>query len=127
MSRPLKCITVDEARNLQDNWRTTRGRDISNGRGFEDTFEYWYSIDELQEYLDYVREKSREQGVNEPGIRIFLGAYNGRGNKKGYSTVFLAPTMEEKSTNDTEVVKQVNNYAIEPMNDSAGGIPPIKY
>lgn len=127
MSRPTKCITVDEAKSLQDNWRKTRGEDISRGRGFKDTCEFWYSIDELQEYLDYVREKSREQGIDKPGVRIYLGAYKGSGAKKGYSTVFLAPTLEETTMNDAEDVKQTNNYEIEPLNDSAGGVPPIPY
>lgn len=128
MSRPAKCINVDEAKGLQDNWRNTRGRDISRGRGgVDDTFDFWYSLEELQEYLDYVREKSKEQGVNKPGVRIYLGAYNGQGGKKDNSTVFLAPTMEEVSSDAIGDETQINNYRIDPYNDSAGGVPPIPY
>lgn len=127
MSRPSKCISVDEAKGLQQNWKSTRGREISRGQGYEDTCEFWYSLEELQEYLDYVREKSSEQGLNNPGVRIYLGAYKGQGAKKSYSTVFLAPTMEEISGNDNQDEKQFNNYQIDPLNDSAGGVPPITY
>jgi hypothetical protein len=36
MNKPSKCITVQEARDLQDNWVTTRGVSIQNTRGEED-------------------------------------------------------------------------------------------
>ncbi len=128
MSKPVKCISVVEAKGLQENWRNTRGRDISRGQGgLEDTFEFWYSIEELQEYLEYVKKKSIEQGVNKPGVRVYLGAYKGQGAKIGYSTIFLAPTKEEVSSNDGGDEMQINNYKIEPLNDSAGGIPPRPY
>ncbi|MGM0933220.1 MAG: hypothetical protein ACQEWD_07225 [Bacteroidota bacterium] len=128
MEKPKKCISVEEARKEQDEWVKTRGREIARGQGYEDTREFWYSLDELQEYLDYVREKSKEQGVEKPGIRFYLGAYPSSKGKKGYSTIFLAPT--KGATGETEISEEdsdPNNYEIEPMNIVQGGDPPTIY
>ncbi|MGY5848537.1 hypothetical protein ACW6QP_14100 [Salegentibacter sp. HM20] len=128
MKKPAKCISVEEARKEQDEWVKTRGKDIERGQGYKDTREFWYSLDELQEYLDYVREKSKEQGVEKPGIRFYLGAYPTTNGKKGYATMFLAPTKQAQG--DTETAGEdsdPNNYEIEPMNIIQGGDPPRNY
>lgn len=128
MEKPKKCISIEEAREEQDEWVRTRGKDIKECEGFEDTREFWYSLDELQEYLDYVREKSKEQGVKKPGIRFYLGAYPTTKYKKGYATMFLAPTKEATGeTADDAKDSEPNNYGIEPMNITHGGNPPIIY
>ena len=129
MKRPEKCISVEEARKQQDQWVNTRGKEIQRGQGYEDTREFWYSLDELQEYLDYVREKSKEQGVEKPGIRLYLGAYPKTKAKKGFSTIFLAPTKEKSINSEEETTEDgdENNYEREPMNDSQGGWPPTSY
>lgn len=96
MDRPKKCISIEEAREYQNNWKETRGREIRNSQGYEDTCEFWYSLDELQEYLDYVREKSAMQGVKYPGLRIYLGAYPKTSDKKSYSALFLLPLKKTR-------------------------------
>ena len=128
MQKPKKCISVEKARKEQDEWVKTRGKEIERGQGYEDTREFWYSLEELQEYLDYVKEKSKEQGVVKPGIRLYLGAYPKTTEKKSYTTMFLAPTKEAKG--DTETTQEdtdPNNYEIEPMNIITSGQPPITY
>jgi hypothetical protein len=128
MKKPKKCISVEEARKEQDEWVKTRGKDIREAEGYEDTREFWYSLDELQEYLDYVREKSKEQGVEKPGIRFYLGAYPKTKEKKSYTTMFLSPTKEAAGDAATAGEdSDPNNYGIEPMNLTHGGEPPRNY
>lgn len=128
MKKPQKCVAVNEARELQENWKKSRGKEIERGQGYVDTREFWYSVEELQEYLDYVKEKSREQGVQNPGIRIYLGAYPKSQQKKSFSTVFLAPTKGSDSIIEaSEENDQENNYEIEPLNTVQGGWPPTEY
>ncbi|HKL36867.1 MAG TPA: hypothetical protein VJ899_11305 [Salegentibacter sp.] len=128
MKKPKKCISVEEARKEQDEWVNTRGKEIQRGQGYEDTREFWYSVDELQEYLDYVREKSKEQGVEKPGIRFYLGAYPKTKEKKSYTTMFLSPTKEASGDTATSGEdSDPNNYEIEPMNITHGGYPPKDY
>lgn len=128
MAKPAKCISVEKARELQDNWKKSRGKEIENAQGYEDTREFWYSLEELQEYLDYVREESAKQEIKKPGIRIYFASYPKSNQKKSYSTVFLAPTKESSSGEEVEAVaNQENNYEIDPFNLSTGGEPPINY
>ncbi len=128
MEKPKKCISVEEARKEQDEWVKTRGKDIREAEGYEDTREFWYSVDELQEYLDYVKEKSKEQGVKKPGIRFYLGAYPKTSEKKSYTTMFLSPTKETQGdTESAEEDSDPNNYEIEPMNIITSGQPPMNY
>lgn len=125
MNRPQKCISISEARILQDTWKNSRGKEIQRGQGYEDTREFSFSVEELQQYLDYVKEKSREQGIENPGIRIYFASYPKNGPKKSYSTVFLAPTKGLKILGTEE--GNENNYEIEPLNTVTGGKPPIEY
>lgn len=129
MERPLKCITVKDARALQEYWKETRGKEIERGQKNRDTREFWYSIAELEEYIEYVKEKSTEQGITNPGLRIYLGAYPDRGEKKSLSTIFLSPTTDEIVANSTEENGDVylNNYSIDPLNPSQNGWPPEEY
>lgn len=77
--------------------------------------------------MDYVKEKSREQGVENPGIRIYLGAYPGNGPERSYSTIFLSPTKKSSENVENEEDSDLNNYDIEPLNDSQQGWPPKEY
>ena len=130
MAKPNKCITVDEAKALQNKWKETRALEIEQAQGYQDTREFWYSLDELQEYLDYVKDQSNAQGINKPGIRIYFGAYLKTPVKKSYATIFLAPTKEKSAIAEEELEvsnNAENNYAIEPFNLSHGGYPPKEY
>ena len=126
MDKPLKCIPVEKARELQELWKTSRGKEIERAQKYEDTREFWYILEELQEYLNYVKEKSEEEGIANPGIRIYFGAYPGGSSKKSYSTVFLAPTKPLKSIEDPDDTQE-NNYSIDPLNHGQGGVPPVNY
>ncbi|PVW14760.1 hypothetical protein [Marixanthomonas spongiae] len=118
MTKPAKCISVDEARQLQDNWVNTRAVEIERAQGSVDTREFFYTVDELQEYLDYVKDLSKKQKIDSPGIRIYFAAHDSSLDDK--ATVFLAPTMGD-------TVHSNNNYDIEALNSSSGGWPPKNY
>lgn len=129
MERPAKCISVEEAKALQKYWKETRGSEIERAQKYEDTREFWYSVAELEEYIEYVKKKSGEQGIINPGLRIYLGAYPARGQKKSVTTIFISPTTDKIAENSTEENEKVhlNNYSIEPLNLSQNGYPPKEY
>ncbi|HLW33372.1 MAG TPA: hypothetical protein VKX40_14010 [Aequorivita sp.] len=115
MSVPLKCITVTEAKDLQDNWIATRAVQIERGMGSQDTREFLFSVEELQEFLNYVTAGSTTPN---PGIRIYFAAYDNETSDK--ATVFLAPT------NGTNAGAE-NNYNLRPFNRGIQGFPPKSY
>ncbi|MEX0997756.1 MAG: hypothetical protein WDZ45_11960 [Flavobacteriaceae bacterium] len=118
MSKPSKCISVDAARALQDNWVATRQPEIDRTLGYTDAREVFYSVEELEEFLNYVKEESKKQGITNPGIRIYFSAYNDAKSNK--ATVFLAPTVSDDKNSD-------NNYSIEALNEGGQGWPPKSY
>ena len=119
MAKPKNCISVSEAKNLHDNWTNTRAIEANRLVNEEtDTRDFTFSLDDLQEYIDYVREESSKQRVANPGIRIYFAAYDELYNDK--ATVFLAPTTGVEKDSD-------NNYEIDPFNRGIGGWPPNAY
>ncbi len=116
MSKPSNCITVAEARQLQDNWVTTRAKEIERAMGSQDTREFLFSVAELQQFLDYITENSSPGA--QPGVRIYFGAYDTETNDK--ATVFLAPTVGTAQG-------AANNYNLEPLNRGIQGFPPRNY
>ncbi len=124
--RPEKCISVEEAKELQQVWCNTRTPEIDRCIGFEDTREFWWSVEELMEYLKYVKKKSRKMGIDNPGIRMYLGAYPDSKCKmgKGYATLFLAPTGDPAGSLGKDGDSAENNYDIDPYNGGSSRIPP---
>lgn len=119
-----KRIPTEEAKELFSNWTAEGGPGKAVGRaGFKDTFETWFSVQELKEYLQYLEDNiSPEQN---PGVRIYFGSYGDKpGPQKGFSTVFLAPTKEE---NVEEVVQNSNDYSLDAYNNGGTKWPPDGY
>ncbi len=116
MSKPSNCITVAEARQLQDNWVATRAVDIERSMGSVDTREFLFSVDELQQFLDYIKTSSI--GSQKAGVRIYFAAYDNHTSDK--ATVFLAPT-------NGITAGSPNNYKLEPLNKAVTGFPPTNY
>lgn len=130
MSKPQKCISVNDAKVLQDKWVESRASEIEKAQGYKDTREFSYSLEELQEYLDYVKIESDKLGIKKPGIRIYFGAYPKSNDKKSYATLFLAPTKEKSGPSEGELEADganENNYDIDPLNEAGAGIPPLPY
>lgn len=115
---PKKCIPVEEAKEIQANWMNTRARFIETGMKEKDCCEFTLDIDELQEYITYVKQESVAQGIPAPALRLYFAAYNSAASKK--ATIFLAPTHSNDPTSK-------NNYKIPPLNMNTGGDPPNEY
>lgn len=116
MLKPKNCITVSEARQLQDNWVATRALDIEKAQGSVDTREFLFSVAELQQFLDYI--KAGSDVVAPSGVRIYIGAYDNDSSDK--ATVFLVPTVGTSA-------EAKNNYNLQPLNQGLAGFPPKNY
>ena len=131
MEKPNKCITREEAKALSVKWWATRGKAIEEVEKLKDVCAVNFSIAELEEYIAYVKENSKNE--NEAGISIWMGSYPKDDEKvpekkRGYSTVFLSPSKKkaegtyEEGENDFE-----ENEEIDPMNGGSGLWPPGVY
>ncbi|WP_026934076.1 hypothetical protein [Christiangramia echinicola] len=123
-------IPKDDAKRMCENWTGSKqpGNSKSPGKairsaGFEDTYETWFSVDELEKYLKYVKDKIKDN----PGIRIYFGNYGKNiGPANNSCTVFLAPTRGA-SEERVDAIENVNDYDTDPYNSGTGRIPPAPY
>ena len=118
MAKPKNCITVTEAKALQKNWNDTRAVDIEKAMGSKDACAVTFNIDQIQEFIDYVKSKSTRQGIVNPGIRVYFAAYNNAASNK--ATVFLNAAKSDDGNSD-------NNYNIDPLDMGDNGWPPNTY
>ena len=131
MSKPEKCITRVTAKTLSENWWNSRGAAIEKEVKLKDICAVNFSIAELEEYLAYVKENSKD--VKEPGISIWMGAYPRDDEKvpekkRGYSTVFLSPTKKKAPGTYTDDENDFEeNEEIDPFNNGGGLWPPGVY
>ncbi|MDY8138070.1 hypothetical protein [Aquimarina sp. 2201CG5-10] len=129
IQKPKKCISVEEARELQESWCNRKGGHLKKKLGFEDAREFHWSVAELEEYLAYVKQESAEQGIKNPGIRMYYGAYPEKKCKmgRGYSTLFLTPTGAPARSGGKDGGDEPNNYNIDSFNSGSSGIPPKNF
>ena len=118
MSKPKNCITVTKAKALQKNWNDTRAVDIERAKGTKDVNAVTFNIDQLQEFINYVKSESAKQRIDAPGIRVYFAAYNNKVSDK--ATVFLSAT-------ESDDANAANNYGIDPLNLGGGLWPPYNY
>lgn len=117
-------IKYEEAKKLFDNWtgKNGPGKAVGNA-GFKDTYETWFSVQELKDYLKYIEDNIPKD--QKPGVRIYFGNYgNAPGPKKSFSTVFLAPTKEETVA---ESKMNSNDYELDAYNSGGTKWPPKEY
>ncbi|APG59195.1 hypothetical protein [Christiangramia salexigens] len=118
-----KQIPPDHARRLLENWRAPGAPGKTMAPKYKDTFETWFSVAEIEEYLEYI--KANIPASENPGIRIYFGSYGEEhGAKKGYSTVFFAPTKGGAEENLTAVQ---NDYSLNAYNSGGSNWPPADY
>ncbi|KFF22384.1 hypothetical protein [Chryseobacterium sp. JM1] len=98
-----KLISYKEGKILYDEYTVTNNAVLTKYRnGDPDSRWYWFSVEDLEGYLKYVKETAKKQNLKNPGIRIYMGKYpiNHPKNKMakpeyaGYQTIFLVPTAK---------------------------------
>lgn len=114
MGKPTDCISVNDAKKLQANWNSTRAVDIERGQGSKDPCCFTFNIDQLQEYIDYVKDQTRGD-LKQAGIRVYFAAYDNVKDDK--ATVFFCAS-------ESDAANSANNYNIDPLNRGSGGWPP---
>jgi hypothetical protein len=131
---PQQSITSEKANTLEEEYKNTRAGIINDSLNITDTRDFWFKLETLKEYIEYVEQEAEEMGKENLGIRIYLGAYpdNNDYPDPGFTTVFLVPTSQvdvtglQKGFFPIEPVNQ-NIDSINALNYGTGGIPPNDY
>lgn len=88
---------------------------------YTDNREIYFTLENLENYLAYVKKKSKEKGYEKLGIRVYLGAKKEADNTFR-TTVFFVPT--HKNTNRAIENQNTNSNDIEGLNFGSAGRPP---
>jgi hypothetical protein len=135
--RPTQLITRKFAKELQLNFMKYRASIIAKYIKKEDANAIWFSVEELENYIRYIKSKGEKTGYDVNGIRIYFGVYPEEkkyAEKAGLMTVFLQATGKKIRTAPKEgEVKPLalmmssgegDISSIEPMNYGSIGRPP---
>ncbi|MFC0604435.1 hypothetical protein [Winogradskyella pulchriflava] len=58
----------------------------------------WWSIDDIQSYINYAENQAGELGYTMDGLRVYLGSYPDVDGQAGLTTMFLIPTGTENTS-----------------------------
>ena len=137
---PKGLITPTEAKELNQQFIKTRSKDLnrivkkeSGNPKKEDAISSWFSLEELENYIAYVKEEGTKKGITVNGLRVYFGAYSNtakKQDKKDLSTVFFAPTMAKPTTlqksSSLEIETSSDIEGIDALNYGTVGDPPSK-
>ncbi|SFD88650.1 hypothetical protein [Flavobacterium phragmitis] len=134
-AKPSQLITKEFARQLNVNYNNKRASLTAKKAEKEDANAIWYSLEELENYIHYIKTNGTKQGYNVDGIRFYFGVYpddEKHGEKAGLTTLFLVPTGKKIEKNTEKIqsfaLKQEATSAdiqdLDPMNYGNIGRPP---
>lgn len=128
--KPSGVITQDKAKELNDGWTEKNIGKFSKGASMKfenDDRSFWWTIEDIKNYLDYSEHIAKENGHELNGLRVYLGAYPNTGK----TTLFMVPTIKNPTSkasmspfafqDDEEDCEEC-----EPLNEGhgGGGYPP---
>ncbi|PCH77777.1 MAG: hypothetical protein COB98_02525 [Flavobacteriaceae bacterium] len=136
VSKPRGLISPSQARVLNKEFIKTRSKEmnkivkkLTNDKKEQDVYSTWFSIEELENFIAYTKEKATEKGKKLTGLNVFLGAYGTdikHSKKSDLSTVFFAPTTEINKLEGMELSTE-SDTELDGLNSGTIGWPPKSY
>ena len=132
-AKPSQLITKEFARQLNVNYNNKRASLRALKDEKEDANAIWYSLEELENYIHYIKTNGAKDGYNVDGIRFYFGVYPNdekHGEKAGLTTLFLVPTgkkaADSAKVQSFAMMQEASSdiQSIEPMNYGIIGRPP---
>ena len=123
--KPNALRTLDQAYNLRH--RIISDSLFSNTKT-GDNRSSWWSIEDIQNYINYAENQAGELGYTMDGLRVYLGAHPNTKGETGYTTMFFVPTGT-KNTSQGSVFPTVQDgsddiQGANGLNHGGQGKPP---
>ena len=98
INKPAGLITPKEAKALDEAYNIKYS--VINDSLFKksttgDNRSSWWSIEDIQSYINYAENQAGELGYTMDGLRVYLGSYPGKPGETGLTTMFFIPTGSE--------------------------------
>ncbi len=128
---PVGLLSYDEAYTMENNYKNIQYETVAlafakeNGGTFTDNREFWFSIEEILAYLNYVTDKGTKEGlqVSNMGIRFFLGAKVEANQQTPVTKLIFVPTASSNRTK-TATPEDDTFYNAKPKDYGSSGRPP---
>lgn len=101
VERPWNALMYKDMIGMLEHYDKTRKPVLENALGFEDTRINYYSIETLENYIKYVKQLSKEKGIEFTGINFVSGVYpeNGTKGTSNYQNLIMMPTTNLNGKN----------------------------
>ena len=101
VARPWNMISYKGMIERLEYYDKTRKPVLENALGFEDTRINYYSIETIENYIKYVKQLSKEKGIELTGINFVSGAYPKEASygTPGYQHFIFMPTTNINGRN----------------------------
>lgn len=130
ITKPKGVITVDQAKNLNDNFTKFRKHaldSITQRRVKKNDYRWaWWSLEDIEDYIAFIKNET-EGKENFTGLRVYLGVYGTEidANKEGLTTMFIVPTgskvVNKGSVFSAPLQGGNDNLPQPPLNNGTGG------
>lgn len=106
-AKPPGVIPSSEAKILNNEWTAKRKAANDKAAGKTDNRSAWWSVEELQNYIDYAQNQTGQMGYTMDGLRVYLGVYPGKApdGKADYTTLFMVPTGKKTGPSSNTIIR----------------------
>lgn len=118
--KPTQLISNEMASEMHKTYNSKALRSKSTDSIKEDANAVWYSVEELERYINYIKEEGINKGYAVDGIRLYLGRYPDDpkyAEKAGMTTIFLSPTGTKTDMQKSGMLNVSTNLQEEPHYD----------
>ncbi|NRD19926.1 hypothetical protein HNV08_07695 [Winogradskyella eckloniae] len=100
---------------------------FKNSKNGGDNRSSWWSVEEIQNYINHAEQQTGEMGYTMDGLRVYLGSYPDANGKTGLTTMFIVPTGIKNVSTGSIISFQGGSHDIsgaDGLNVSQHGKPP---
>jgi hypothetical protein len=87
---PKEAMVLDQAYNIKH--RIINDSLYKKSTDGGDNRSSWWSVEDMQNFIDHAENQAGELGYTMNGLRIYLGAYPNSATDTGLTTMFIVPT-----------------------------------
>ena len=87
--KPGEAKALDRAYNLK---HRIINDSLFKGHKRSDNRSSWWSIEDIQSYINYAENQAGELGYRMDGLRVYLGSHPNAHGETGLTTMFIVPT-----------------------------------
>ncbi|WP_282042870.1 hypothetical protein [Winogradskyella flava] len=123
--KPSEAKALDQAYNIKH--RIINDSLFKKSTDGGDNRSSWWSIEDIQNYINYAENQAGELGYTMDGLRVYIGAHPNVDGQTGLTTMFIVPTGTKNTSKGSMFTFQGGSSDIkggDGLNNGGHGSPP---